>query len=73
MSELKKSKPLVQGTVIEALPNTQFKIHLEESDQTIRAYMSGRMKQNRIKVFVGDKVLVLLDEYGNTHRIERRM
>ncbi len=68
-----KEKQYVEGVVIEALPNTQFKVQINNTDQEIRAYMSGKMKKNRIKVFIGDRVTVLLDQYGSTHRIERRV
>lgn len=73
MTDNKIEKKYVEGVVIEALPNTQFKVQINETNEEIRAYMSGKMKQNRIKVFVGDRVSVLLDQYGNTHRIERRV
>jgi translation initiation factor IF-1 len=69
----KKGKNLVEGIVVEALPNTQFKVQIEPSKDEIRAYLGGRMKQNRIKVFVGDRVSILLDQYGESHRIERRV
>jgi translation initiation factor IF-1 len=72
MTDIKNEKKYVEGVVIEALPNTQFKVQIGSDKEEIRAYLSGKMKQNRIKVFVGDKVSVLLDQYGNTHRIERR-
>ncbi len=73
MTENKNIKQYVEGVVIEALPNTQFKVQINSTNEEIRAYMSGKMKQNRIKVFVGDRVSVLLDQYGSTHRIERRV
>ncbi|MEI8061721.1 MAG: translation initiation factor IF-1 [bacterium] len=73
MTENKNIKQYVEGVVIEALPNTQFKLQINGTNEEIRAYMSGKMKQNRIKVFVGDRVSVLLDQYGSTHRIERRV
>lgn len=68
-----KEKQYVEGVVIEALPNTQFKVQINITNEEIRAYMSGKMKKNRIKVFIGDRVMVLLDQYGSTHRIERRV
>ncbi len=72
MTDNKTIKQYVEGVVVEALPNTQFKVQIKDTNEEIRAYMSGKMKQNRIKVFVGDRVTVLIDQYGNTHRIERR-
>ncbi|MDP3989108.1 MAG: translation initiation factor IF-1 [bacterium] len=60
------------ATVEEALPNTLFRIRLETGETTL-AYLSGKMRMYRIKVLVGDKVEVLLDEYGSRARITRRL
>ncbi len=61
----------VAGTVLEALPNTIFRVELE-SGKEVLAYLSGRMRINRIRVLVGDRVDVLLDIYGEKGRITRR-
>jgi translation initiation factor IF-1 len=60
------------GVVDEALPNTLFRVNLE-SGETILAYLAGKMRLHRIKVLVGDKVLVKLDPYGGKGRITRRL
>lgn len=60
------------GTVIEALPNTMFKVELG-NDEVLIAYLSGKMRIHRIKVLVGDKVEVLKDPYGGKARIVKRM
>ncbi len=62
----------VQGVVEEALPNTLFRVMLED-DQLVLAYLAGKMRLHRIKVLVGDKVLVKLDPYGGKGRITRRL
>jgi translation initiation factor IF-1 len=62
----------VQGTVEEALPNTLFRVTLDSGDSVL-AYLAGKMRLHRIKVLVGDKVLVRLDPYGGKGRITRRM
>jgi len=62
----------VQGTVEEALPNTLFRVTLD-SGELVLAYLAGKMRLHRIKVLVGDKVLVRLDPYGGKGRITRRM
>lgn len=62
----------VIGTVTEALPNTEFKVMLEEGN-IIHTYMSGKMKINRIRVLVGDKVEVELNPYDGKSRLTRRM
>ncbi len=61
----------VTGTVIEALPNTLFRVDTGD-DKVIISYLSGKMRMNRIKVLVGDKVEVLLDPYGGKGRIIKR-
>ncbi len=62
----------VQGTVEEALPNTLFRVSLE-GGEVILAYLAGKMRLHRIKVLVGDKVLLKLDPYGGKGRITRRL
>jgi len=70
MSE-KKQNEIVQAIVVEALPNTLFKVRMQD-DKEILAYLAGKMRMNRIKVLIGDKVEVLLDPYGGRGRITRR-
>lgn len=60
------------GTVTEALPNTQFKVELENG-QEILTYLAGKMRLHRIKVLVGDRVEVILDPYGGKGRVVKRM
>lgn len=60
------------GTVVEALPNTMFKVELEGGEVQI-AYLSGKMRIHRIKVLVGDKVAVKLDSYGGKGRVVKRL
>ena len=62
----------VKGVVQEALPNTMFRVELGNGDLMI-AYLSGKMRFNRIKVLVGDSVEVLLDPYGGKGRIVKRL
>ena len=63
----------VQGTVEEALPNTLFRVRLNETGEVILAYLAGKMRLHRIKVLVGDTVVVQLDPYGGKGRITRRL
>ncbi len=62
----------VQGTVYEALPNALFRVTLDSGDK-ILTYLAGKMRLHRIKVLVGDTVLVKLDPYGGKGRITRRL
>ncbi len=68
----KDETPEVQGTVEEALPNTLFRVKLENGD-LILAYLAGKMRLHRIKVLVGDRVSMQIDPYGGRGRIVRRM
>ncbi|HUD02579.1 MAG TPA: translation initiation factor IF-1 [Candidatus Paceibacterota bacterium] len=62
----------VQGIVEEALPNTLFRVSLGNGE-VILAYLAGKMRLHRIKVLVGDKVMITLDPYGGKGRITRRL
>ena len=55
----------VEGTVVEALPNTTFKVELENGHQ-ILAHISGKLRMNYIKILQGDKVKVELSPYDLT-------
>ena len=52
----------MQGTVIEVLPNTIFKVKLE-NDHVITAHISGRMRKNYIRIRNGDNVTVEMSPY----------
>jgi translation initiation factor IF-1 len=60
------------GTVVEALPNTLFRVEIENTKEVILAYLAGKMRMNRIRVLIGDKVELELDPYGGRARITRR-
>ena len=53
------------GTVVEALPNTQFRVELENG-HVIVAHMSGKMRKNYIRLVPGDRVEVELTPYDLT-------
>ncbi|OHA92791.1 MAG: translation initiation factor IF-1 [Candidatus Zambryskibacteria bacterium RIFCSPLOWO2_02_FULL_39_26] len=64
---------LIEAQVIEALPNTFFKAKRDDSGQEILTYLSGKMRLHRIRVLIGDKVLVEIDPYGGKGRIVKRI
>ncbi|MDE1874492.1 MAG: translation initiation factor IF-1 [Patescibacteria group bacterium] len=66
------NKTSVLGVVTEALPNTFFRVRLEDETE-ILTYLAGKMRMNRIRVLVGDKVRVELEPYGGKGRIIQRM
>jgi translation initiation factor IF-1 len=53
-----------EGRVVEALPNTFFKIVLEDGSE-ILGFLSGKMRMNRITILPGDKVSVEMTPYDN--------
>ena len=62
-----------EGTVAETLPNTMFRVKLENGHEII-AHISGRMRKNYIRILTGDKVKVEMTPYDLTKgRITYRM
>jgi len=61
------------GIVVESLPNIMFRVKLDESGEEILSYLSGKMRLHRIRVLVGDKVLLELEPYGGKARIIKRL
>ncbi len=55
----------MNGTVIEPLPNTMFRVELENGS-TVLAHISGKMRRYRIRILRGDKVIVELSPYDLT-------
>jgi translation initiation factor IF-1 len=60
----------VDGRVVDALPNAHFRC--ETKDGIKIAYLGGKMRIHKIRILVGDKVSLQLDEYGGKARIIRR-
>ena len=65
-------KEKVTALILEALPDTTFKIQLEDGREVL-AYLAGKMRINYIRVMIGDKVLVELCPDGTRGRIVRRL
>jgi translation initiation factor IF-1 len=68
----------ITGTIVEALPNTLFRVEVEDLDgkveeETALVYLSGKMRIHRIRVLVGDKVKIQTDPYGGRGRIVQRL
>ncbi|HEC36364.1 MAG TPA: translation initiation factor IF-1, partial [Anaerolineae bacterium] len=61
----KEGKIEVEGTIIEALPGTQFRVRLDTGHEVL-AYLSGRMRKYYIRVLLGDRVRVELSPYDLT-------
>ncbi|MDQ1281965.1 MAG: translation initiation factor [Patescibacteria group bacterium] len=61
-----------EGRVIEALPAALFRVKFADGKDLI-CFLRGKIKVFKIKILVGDKVLVEIDPYGGKGRIVRRM
>ena len=58
----KQEKLLVEGTIIEALPNAMFRVELDNG-HVLLAHLSGKMRRYYIRVLLGDRVRVELTPY----------
>lgn len=63
---------VVEGRVVEALPSLLFRVTTTDGKE-ILSYLGGRMRVHKIKVLVGDKVMVQVDPYGGKGRIVKRL
>jgi translation initiation factor IF-1 len=71
---MKDNVLMVEGEVLENLPNTLFKVKLLEGEKIILCYLSGKMRKNYIKILPGDKVRIEVTPYDlNRGRIIYRM
>lgn len=61
----KEDQIQLSGTVVDTLPNTMFRVELENG-HIIMAHISGKMRKNYIRILTGDKVKVELSPYDLT-------
>ena len=54
-----------RGVVLEALPNTHFRVRLDNGNE-IGAHLAGKLRIHRIKILPGDKVTVEVNDYDET-------
>jgi len=63
----------MEGTIIEVLPNTTYRVELKNFEKLVLATLNGRMRQNNIKVLAGDTVELEFSPYDLSRgRITRR-
>jgi len=60
---MKDNVLVVEGEVVENLPNTLFRVKLKDLQKVILCYLSGKMRKNFIKILPGDKVKVEITPY----------
>jgi len=70
----RKDDGSVEATVLEILPADIYKLQLGD-DREVLAHRAGKLIKNKISVFIGDRVKVVLDPYGGktTNRITFRL
>lgn len=56
----------VEGIIVDVLPNQTFKVELVENQHHVICYTSGRLRQNRIRLVLGDQVKVTMTPYDLT-------
>ena len=54
-----------EGRVTEALPNATFRVVLNDDGKEILGFLSGKMRMNRIKILLGDKVSIEMSPYDD--------
>jgi len=63
----------MEGRIEEVLPNTMFRVKLDNLENLVLAHLSGRMRKNNIKVLLGDRVELEFSPYDLTKgRVTRR-
>lgn len=63
----------MEGEIVDILPNATFRVKLDSTDAPVLGTISGRMRQNNIKVLLGDRVEIEFSVYDLTRgRIVRR-
>jgi len=71
---MKDNVVVIEGEVVENLPNTLFRVKIMSSEKIILCYLSGKMRKNYIKILPGDKVRMEVTSYDiNRGRIVYRM
>ena len=63
----------IEGTVVDVLPNAMFRVKLD-NEQTVIGHISGRMRQNEIRILLGDEVELEFSPYDlSKGRIVKRL
>ena len=60
---MKEESIEMTGTVVDKQPNAFFKVQLKDSEHMVLATISGRMRRNRIRILMGDRVDIELSPY----------
>lgn len=66
LTKSKEDAIVMEGTVLEPLPNAMFRVELEENGHNVLAHISGKMRMHYIRILPGDRVQVELTPYDLT-------
>ena len=66
LAKSKEDAIVMEGTVLEPLPNAMFRVELEENGHNVLAHISGKMRMHYIRILPGDRVQVELTPYDLT-------
>lgn len=60
---MKQDVLVLEGEVIENLPNTLFRVKIDNSEKVVLCYLSGKMRKNYIKILPSDRVRIEITPY----------
>lgn len=66
MTKQRDDKIVAEGTIVEVLPATMFRVKIDNTDHIVLAHLSGKMRLNFIKLVVGDRVKLEMSPYDLT-------
>ena len=63
---MKQNSIVFEGTVLKELGNSMFKVKLDVAEQEVLCTISGKIRQNRVRILAGDRVKIELSPYDLT-------
>lgn len=66
MNKNRDDKIVTEGTIVEVLPATMFRVKVDNTNHIVLAHLSGKMRLNFIKLVVGDRVKIEMSPYDLT-------
>lgn len=66
MNKQRTDKIVAEGTIVEVLPATMFRVKLDGTDHIVLAHLSGKMRLNFVQLVVGDRVRLEMSPYDLT-------
>jgi len=60
--EENNKRTIFEGTIVDPIKGIMFHVRLDDSDQIVLGYLSGKIRRNRIRVLLGDRVKILIND-----------